>query len=129
MRLLQSILIAILLAGSFPASAAARVTVAEGVIATQVVDRTPVAVAEIFPPAVGTLYCYTRLVGAVEATAVTHVWFRGDEEVARVELPVHSGDWRTWSSKQILPAWTGAWRIEVRDAGGGVLQTIPFSIQ
>lgn len=129
MRLLQLLLIAILLAGSFPATALASVTVADGVIATQVVDRTPVAVAEIFPPTVGTLYCYTRLVGAADATSVTHVWFRGDEEMARVELPVHSGNWRTWSSKQILPAWIGTWRVEVRDAGGKVLQILPFTIQ
>ena len=128
MRTLQLLLVAALLAVSAPVSAAG-LTVSEGVITTQVVDRAPVDAVEVFPASVGKLYCFTRVVGADEATTVTHVWYRGETEVARIQLPVKSADWRTWSSKTILPGWSGAWRVEVRDAENGLLQTIPFTLQ
>ena len=128
MRLLQLLLIAVLLAAGSSALAAG-MSVAQGVITTQVADRAPVDAVETYPASVGKLYCFTHLVGAAAPTTVTHVWYRGDQEMARVVLPVRSADWRTWSSKRILPGWTGSWRVEVLDAAGQVLQTIPFTLQ
>ncbi len=107
---------------------AAALEVTEGVITTQVANRAPVDSVENYPASAGRLYCFTRIVGAAENTTVTHVWYRGDQEMARIELSVRSGDWRTWSSKTILPEWTGEWRVEVVDSQGQVLKTIPFSL-
>lgn len=128
MRIPQLLLIALLLVVSVPASAAG-LKVTEGVITTQVADRAPVDAVEVSPASVGKLFCFTRITGATEDTTVTHLWYRGEEEMARIELPVRAGDWRTWSSKRILPSWRGEWRVEVRDASGDLLQTIPFTLQ
>lgn len=128
MRCLKLLLIAVVLLSGTPVLAA-DLSVAQGVITTQVVDRAPVDAVETYPASVGKLYCFTRIVGAAEPTTITQVWYRGDREMARVELPVRSSDWRTWSSKRILPSWSGDWRVEVLDAAGKVLQTIPFTLQ
>lgn len=128
MRMLQLLLIAVLLTVGPPVFAAG-LTVTQGVITTQVVDRAPVDAVEVFPASVGKLFCFTRVEGATGDTTITHVWYRGSEEMARIELPVRAGDWRTWSSKRILPSWGGEWRVEVRDAAGNLLQTIPFTLQ
>ena len=66
--------------------------------------------------------------GATDDTWITHVWYCEDQELARVRLPVRSSNWRTWSSKQILPQWKGAWRVEVLVENGEAILIVPFSI-
>ncbi|SDL49331.1 Protein of unknown function [Geoalkalibacter ferrihydriticus] len=117
----------VLLLGSSVAFAQ-RLEIAEGVVTTGIVERVPVDAVESYSTTVGRLYFFTRIVGAVEETAVSHVWFYEDEEVARVTLPVRSSNWRTWSSKNVLPDWTGNWRVEVIDAKGYVLHEVTFTL-
>lgn len=102
------------------------VTVAQ--VATGVVDRMPQGTATSFSADVGELYFFTRVVGAVPGTEIEHVWYRGDEEVARVSLTIGSANWRTWSSKSILPEWTGSWRVEAQTTDATVLETVDFTV-
>ena len=107
---------------------AAEIQVEQGVITTGIMDRNPVDVQESYPSAVGRLLCFTRITGADGDTVIYHVWYRGGKEMSRVELPVRSVDWRTWSSKTILPEWKGEWKVDVLDAQGKTLKTIHFSL-
>jgi hypothetical protein len=100
--------------------------VIEGLITTQVSGRQPVDRVQSYPATAEKLFCFTRIVGAAEGDRVFHVWYWGEQEMARVELPVRSSDWRTWSSKSLLPGWAGNWRVEVVDAEDRLLLTIPF---
>jgi hypothetical protein len=112
---------------SFPALAS-DVSVVEGTMTTGVVDRVPADHIQTSPASVGNIYCFTRIAGAPADTAVTHVWYRDGKEMARITLPVRFADWRTWSSKKILPSWIGQWKVEILDAGGNILETLPFII-
>lgn len=103
--------------------------VSEASLTTGIQDRMPVDQVDSLPPGVTTLYCFTRVVGAAEETTVQHVWFRNGVEVARVELPVRSINWRTWSSKKIPADWTGEWKVEIQDKFGEVLTTLPFRVE
>jgi hypothetical protein len=120
------------LAGIAPAPAqegeATRLTVPEAAICTEVRDRQPSGTATQFPSSVGRLYCFTRVAGAAEPTHVTHIWFHDDKEVHRVDLQIGGPSWRTWSYKTIPAGWTGSWRVDVQDAGGEVIFSIPFTI-
>jgi len=82
-----------------------------------------------FPAETGTVYCRTRIVGAAEPTSVTHVWYRDGKTVAHVELTVGSPDWRTVSSKQLLPSWTGDWEVRVLDEAGNLLRAEAFVVR
>jgi hypothetical protein len=113
---------------SIPAMALA-VEVVEGVIATQVTERSPVGAAESFSSDVGRLYCFTRIAGAAVDSQVTHVWLKDGQEKARVPLTVRSNDYRTWSSKAIMPEWTGAWQVDVLAEDGTLLKSLPFTVQ
>jgi hypothetical protein len=62
---------------------------------------------------IGRVYCWTTIIGARRDTAVEHVWYWRDREMARIRLQVHGARWRTWSSKEIPPGWTGKWRVEI----------------
>ena len=90
--------------------------------------RSPLGAADSFPADCGNLFCFTRVRGAADTSSVTHVWYRGGEVMARVVLPVRSADWRTWSSKMILPTWTGDWEVKVLDPMGVVLASEAFNI-
>lgn len=92
-------------------------------------DRELVGSDTVFASTVGTVYAYTHITGAQDTTQISHAWYYQDEEKARVSLGVRSSDWRTWSSKRILPSWTGTWRVMVEDADGNVLATGSFEVE
>jgi len=102
--------------------------VAVAAICQDVVDREPVDAGVSFPASVGTLYCFTKITGAQEPTTITHVWYFGATERARVELDVNSASWRTWSSKIIQAHEIGSWRVDVLDQEGTVLKELQFEI-
>lgn len=120
-----SVFLLLLLSGSWAVWA---LEIAEGVITTHVADHRPVDRVQGWSAASGPLYCFTRIVGVEDPTAIFHVWYRGKQEMARVELRVRSSPWNTWSVKTLEAGWTGDWRVEVVDASGRLLRTIPFTL-
>ena len=119
------LLAALLLAA--PALAADQPSAATAQVCTGVKARAPVGVAERFPASVGELYCFSQVTNVTGL--VVHVWFHADKEVFRIELPVKTARWRTWSAKKLVPGTTGAWRVEVQDAAGKVLATANFTVE
>jgi hypothetical protein len=118
----------LVLISAFCVSGAEALEVADASISSQIINRLPADSLNTVPANVDKLYCYTRVTGAEEVTWITHVWYCGDKELARVRLAINSSDWRTWSSKRVLPQWKGSWRVEVLDAAGQPLLIVPFSI-
>jgi len=102
--------------------------VAVAAICQDVVDREPVDAGVSFLASVGTLYCFTKITGAQEPTKVTHVWYFGATERARVELDITSSSWRTWSSKIIQAHEIGSWRVAILNEAGTVLKELQFEI-
>ena len=100
------------------------VAVAE--IGTNVVNREVVDPGTSFPVSVGKLYCFTKIENISASSQVTHVWYYGDTERARIPLSVNPPSWRTYSSKMIQPHEIGPWRVEILDASGTLLQTVSF---
>jgi hypothetical protein len=107
----------------------AQVTIEDGAICTEIVDRMPSGTDTVFAKDVGRLYCFTRVVGVEGTSTVTHVWYWGDVERARVTLSIRSPNWRTNSSKLIQEHEVGDWRVEVLDAEGNEVTTLRFRIR
>ena len=101
----------------------------EMVFCTSVQDRAPVGESAAFDNDVGTVWCFTKIVGAELPDTVYHVWYYKDEEMARVALAVSSDSWRTWSSKRVLESWAGVWRVEVQTGDGTVLEAKEFAVR
>lgn len=108
---------------------AAGMTVTRAAVALGVEARQPVGEGTSFPADVEELAFFTRVEGAQEETVIHHVWLYGEEEKARIELPVRSSSWRTWSLKTILPEWTGEWTVRAEDADGNLLASVGFTIE
>ncbi|MBN2227194.1 MAG: DUF2914 domain-containing protein [candidate division Zixibacteria bacterium] len=97
-------------------------------LCTGIEERMPVGMADSFAADVDKVWLWCRVTGATDTTVVKHVYYRDGVEMATVELPVKSSSWRTWSSKTILPSWTGKWEIKILDANDNVLATVPFTV-
>lgn len=123
------LLLGILLTLILMTAPARALEVVEAVVTTAVVAREPVDEVEVFPAQTGKLYCFTRVVGASEPTVVSHLWYHGEQLMSRVELPVSSPDWRTWSAKRFAGEAHGEWRIEIQGADGQVLRQITFQLR
>ncbi len=92
-------------------------------------DRTPVGAAQTFPSDIYRIYCFTRVIGATDTTEVIHEWYYGEKKMAAVRLPVRSSSWRTWSSKRMIPQWTGKWRVDVLDEDSTVIASKEFIVE
>jgi hypothetical protein len=104
------------------------VHLAEAVVCQDVIDRAPVGSGDVFAKEVPKVYCFTRVVGA-EGTQLTHNWYYRGSLKASVKLNVRSSDYRTWSSKTMLPEWTGEWMVEILSADGKPLESIIFFLK
>lgn len=104
------------------------IKIARTAICRDVVDREPVEVGESFDASVGKLYCFSKIIGAKTPIEVTHAWYFGDTEVARVNLPVRSTSWRTYSSKIIMTDAVGDWHVDLIGPEGEVLKTLAFKV-
>jgi hypothetical protein len=127
------IMIALLMAftvppGNVQAQEMGAVQVTEGNICTDVQNRVCYNSSTRFMAPVDELFCFTKIVGAQDDTYVTHVWYFGETERARVRLPVRGSSWRTWSSKIIQPHEIGDWHVDVLGGDGQLLMVIPFEI-
>lgn len=111
------------------ATMAQNIVVAEAVICKEVVDRMPVGSGDVIPAGTERVFCFTRITGAQAETEVTHNWYYQGALKASVVLPVRNADWRTWSSKSLLPEWTGEWMVEILSKEGTPLESILFYVK
>ncbi|HOP05962.1 MAG TPA: DUF2914 domain-containing protein [candidate division Zixibacteria bacterium] len=100
----------------------------EAVLCSDVVDRLPTGEADSFGDDIGKVCLWTRVKGAVDTTFIKHNWYFEGKEMASVELSVKSANWRTYSSKNILPEWDGNWEVKVVDASGQTLVSKKFTV-
>lgn len=102
--------------------------VARAVFTTAVADREPSDELSVVPNSTSRVYFFTELRN-LAGQRVTHRWEQGGEVRAEVPFEVSGPRWRVWSSKQILPEWTGEWRVRVLDENGAELTSKSFSYQ
>ena len=128
--LVLAILIAIPLSPvvSSKAQETASFKVALAAICADVVDREPVNAGNTFKASLGKLYCFTTITGAHSPTEISHVWYFGDTERAKVNLAINAYSWRTYSSKIIQMHEIGDWHVDVLGPEGELLKTIEFKI-
>jgi hypothetical protein len=60
---------------------------------------------------------------------VTHQWTFGDEVMFEKTFEVKGDRWRVWTSKTLIPSWTGSWTVNVLDEDRTVLASKSFEYQ
>jgi len=105
---------------------AGALSVESAAICTGVANREAVDAGTSFAVSIGRLYCFSKIADIQESTDIVHVWYYGETERARISLVVNPPAWRTHSSKIIQAHEIGAWRVEILDASGNLLETLKF---
>ena len=104
-------------------------TIARLVIGTGVENREPVGVAETFPATTEKVYCFLEATEILKDTEVSFVWFLGEKEMLKTNLPLQTGPkWRTFADKNI-GGMKGDWKVEVRDVKGNLVKDIKFKVE
>jgi hypothetical protein len=87
---------------------------------TAIETREPIDRVDSLSTSTELVYFFTELID-LQGQTVTHRWKYRDEVKAEVPIAVGAPRWRAYSSKKLLPAWTGDWTVEVVDSSGAVL--------
>ena len=127
--MLRVLITAALLVFTCNAAGEQGINIQDMVFCRSIEEMEPVDTDSLFTDTVGQVYCFTRVTGVTDTTAIYHVWFHEDEEMARVELTVRSSPWRTWSSKLILKEWDGIWRVDIVLPEGRLLRSKEFLVK
>lgn len=113
---------------AYKSSSPTQLKVVESGLAAGMENRSPIDSGDKFSSTVKKLYCFTKVTGGKEGSQVIHRWKKGEEVMASVTLAVNGSPWRTFSSKNIMPEWTGSWTVDVMD-GETIITTLPFIIE
>ncbi len=105
------------------------ITIENAVICRDIVDREPVGAGDVFSGDLQKVMCFSRVIGAKQDTEILHNWYFGGKMVASVALHVGSINWRTYSSKAILPEYAGEWKVEILSQDGELLKKIYFILE
>jgi hypothetical protein len=120
------ILIIILL--MVPAAVFAETKISRISVTKEIENREPVDNITSLSSGYHRLYCFTEVQTDEYPTEITHIWIYKQNIEAEVKLKVGSPKWRTYSSKIILPEWTGEWKVEVYSKNGKLIDTIDFAV-
>lgn len=71
---------------------------------------------------------FTQVLNQTDAK-VSHLWFRENQLMAEVPLAIGSPNWRTYSTKTILPDWLGRWRVLVVDGDQNIILEYEFNVE
>lgn len=114
MKKIVSLLISTLVVFSSSLWADGSGEVARATFATEIQDREPVNSLTELDTTVSKVYFFTEFKNFANHT-LTHKWMFEDEVMAEVSFDVGGPRWRTFSSKQLMPEWTGDWTVLILD--------------
>lgn len=85
-----------------------------------IMSREPVDHVETLAAAEGVVFYFTEMIN-LEGRNITHRWIFDGKTRAEIPIPVGGPRWRVYSSKRLLPEWTGEWQVHVLDDQGNKL--------
>lgn len=97
-----------------------RGSVVRSAFTREVAEREPTENLENLTNENGQVKFFTELRDMSGQTAV-HRWEYDGKVVAEVEFNVKGPRWRVWSSKSLVPKWTGDWKVSVINGAGEVI--------
>ncbi len=103
--------------------------VSRALFTTAIEDREPVmAVDSISSSSFTSLSFFTEL-NDFQGSTISHQWVYDDKIMFEKSFTVNGARWRVWTSKTLLPTWTGTWTVNVIDDDRSVLTSKFFEYQ
>ena len=99
--------------------------VSRSAFTSSIENKEPVSNLKTISSDTSRVYFFTELSG-LSGHSITHRWEYNNKTLAEVSFQIGADRWRTWSSKNILPSWTGTWTVSVLDEGGNIIEQNSF---
>lgn len=126
---MRRILQLIILSATFMTANAYSGEVSRAVFTTSIQDREPVmAVDSINSNSFSSISFFTEL-NELQGHNITHQWVFNDKVMFEKSFEVNGERWRVWTSKTLLPGWTGTWTVRVLDGDRSELVSRSFEYQ
>lgn len=97
-----------------------RGSVVRSAFTTEITEREPTQNLQNLTNENGKVMFFTELRDMSGQTAI-HRWEYEGKVVAEVKFDVKGPRWRVWSSKSLIPQWTGDWKVSVVNGAGDVI--------
>lgn len=97
-----------------------RGSVVRSAFTTEIAEREPTENLQNLTNENGKVMFFTELRDMSGQTAM-HRWEYDGKVVAEIEFNVKGPRWRVWSSKSLIPQWTGDWKVSVINGAGDVI--------
>ncbi|MFV1983710.1 MAG: DUF2914 domain-containing protein [Thiohalomonadales bacterium] len=101
-------------------------SVARSIFTTLVSEHEPIDKIEKLQSNNRSVYYFTELRGMSGQTAI-HRWEFNGNVMSETKFTIAGPRWRVWSSKNLLPSWTGEWKVSVLNGVGDVISEDIFS--
>lgn len=110
------------------AQISSKMVLSEAVMCEGIQDYAPRNQAIVFSMEMGKVCCFTSFEDIPQKTFVYHNWYRQDRLITTKRLSLQPPKWSTFSTIQLREADKGPWRVEIKDQGMRLLDTLRFSI-
>jgi len=101
---------ALLVAGGVSAAEVSRATFTIGVQ-----DREPVIMVDSINSGSYKSISFFSEINDMTGQTVTHQWIYNDKVMFEKTFEIKADRWRIWTSKTLIPSWTGTWTVKVLD--------------
>ena len=126
---MRKILQLIILSATFMTANVYAGEVSRAMFTTSIQDREPVmAVDSVSSNAFKSISFFTEL-NDFQGHNITHQWIFNDKVMFEKSFEVNGERWRVWTSKTLLPGWTGVWTVRVLDDDRSELISKTFEYQ
>ena len=103
--------------------------ISRALFTTGIDNREPVGIVDnIDSTAINSISFFTEITN-MSGQTVTHQWTHLDKIMFEKTFEVKAERWRVWTSKTLIPNWTGTWTVNVLDAERELLTSKSFEYQ
>ncbi|MCP4983372.1 MAG: DUF2914 domain-containing protein [Gammaproteobacteria bacterium] len=92
-------------------------------------DREPVIMVDSIDHNSYTSISFFTELSDLDGHNVTHQWNFNDQVMFEKTFEVKGDRWRVWTSKTLIPSWTGSWTVNVLDDDRMLLSSKSFEYQ
>jgi hypothetical protein len=110
----------------FTTGAATAGEISRALFTTGIDDREPVAMVDSIDSSSSNSISFFTEVNNMSGETVTHQWTLHDKIMFEKTFEVKAERWRVWTSKTLIPAWTGTWTVNVLDTERTLLASKSF---
>ena len=92
-------------------------------------NREPVIIVDSIDSSSYTTISFFTELNDLSGHNITHQWTHNDKIMFEKTFEVKAARWRVWTSKTLVPAWTGSWTVNVLDDDRSVLASSSLEYQ